>query len=129
MTEQKELRIGITEITEITEIKRKNLTSFGFQLSLLLLSRSKAKLHVNSPVFKPSSLSAGSVKADAINAPEFVPKSSQGTYWMQVASDLKFYILSHSHPLPRRCQRTSRICLFRTQTVVCRAQTAVWNLQ
>ncbi|KAF9355198.1 PAB-dependent poly(A)-specific ribonuclease subunit 3 [Mortierella sp. NVP85] len=38
---------------------------------------SKAKLHVNSPVFKPSSLSTGSVKPDAINAPEFVPKSSQ----------------------------------------------------
>ncbi|KAG0321681.1 PAB-dependent poly(A)-specific ribonuclease subunit 3 [Dissophora globulifera] len=38
---------------------------------------SKAKLHVNSPIFKPSNLSSGSVKADSINAPEFVPKSSQ----------------------------------------------------
>ncbi|KAG0245012.1 PAB-dependent poly(A)-specific ribonuclease subunit 3 [Mortierella sp. GBA43] len=38
---------------------------------------SKAKLHANSPIFKPSSLSAGTVKAEAINAPEFVPKSSQ----------------------------------------------------
>ncbi|KAF8939857.1 PAB-dependent poly(A)-specific ribonuclease subunit 3 [Dissophora ornata] len=38
---------------------------------------SKAKLHVNSPIFKPSNLSSGSVKADSINAPEFVPKSTQ----------------------------------------------------
>ncbi|KAG0365280.1 PAB-dependent poly(A)-specific ribonuclease subunit 3 [Gamsiella multidivaricata] len=35
---------------------------------------SKAKLHVNSPIFKPSNLSSGSVKVDA---PEFVPKGSQ----------------------------------------------------
>ncbi|KAF9204526.1 PAB-dependent poly(A)-specific ribonuclease subunit 3 [Haplosporangium sp. Z 27] len=38
---------------------------------------SKPKLHVNSPIFKPSNLSTGSVKADAINAPEFIPKSAQ----------------------------------------------------
>ncbi|KAF9287131.1 hypothetical protein BKA57DRAFT_463021 [Linnemannia elongata] len=38
---------------------------------------SKAKLHVNSPIFKPSNLSSGSVKAESINAPEFVPKHSQ----------------------------------------------------
>ncbi|KFH71611.1 hypothetical protein, variant [Podila verticillata NRRL 6337] len=36
----------------------------------------KAKLHVNSPIFKPSNLSSGSVKAESINAPEFVPKHS-----------------------------------------------------
>ncbi|GJJ68070.1 PAB-dependent poly(A)-specific ribonuclease subunit 3 [Entomortierella parvispora] len=39
---------------------------------------SKAKLHVNSPIFKPANISSGSVKAESINAPEFVPKSSQG---------------------------------------------------
>ncbi|KAG0324639.1 hypothetical protein BG000_002139, partial [Podila horticola] len=39
----------------------------------------KAKLHVNSPIFKPSNLSSGSVKAESINAPEFVPKHSHGT--------------------------------------------------
>ncbi|CAO3565111.1 unnamed protein product [Mortierella alpina] len=40
---------------------------------------SKAKLHVNSPIFKPSNLSSGSgfVKAEAINAPEFIPKQNQ----------------------------------------------------
>ncbi|KAF9168571.1 PAB-dependent poly(A)-specific ribonuclease subunit 3 [Actinomortierella ambigua] len=38
---------------------------------------SKAKLHVNSPIFKPSNLSTGSVKAESVNAPEFVPKFSQ----------------------------------------------------
>ncbi|KAF9578323.1 PAB-dependent poly(A)-specific ribonuclease subunit 3 [Lunasporangiospora selenospora] len=38
---------------------------------------SKARLHINSPVFKPSNLGAGSVKAESVNAPEFVPKSNQ----------------------------------------------------
>ncbi|KAF9429611.1 PAB-dependent poly(A)-specific ribonuclease subunit 3 [Podila epigama] len=38
----------------------------------------KAKLHVNSPIFKPSNLSSGSVKAESINAPEFVPKQNHG---------------------------------------------------
>ncbi|KAG0212722.1 PAB-dependent poly(A)-specific ribonuclease subunit 3 [Mortierella sp. GBA30] len=38
---------------------------------------SKAKLHVNSPIFKPSNLSSGSVKAESINAPEFIPKQNQ----------------------------------------------------
>ncbi|KAF9205090.1 PAB-dependent poly(A)-specific ribonuclease subunit 3 [Podila verticillata] len=45
-------------------------------LHIVELQRPKAKLHVNSPIFKPSNLSSGSVKAESINAPEFVPKHS-----------------------------------------------------